>query len=52
MTNWASLAALMVCVFAGYFYRVRVEEAALLRAIGQPYRDYMRRTKRFIPFVF
>jgi protein-S-isoprenylcysteine O-methyltransferase Ste14 len=52
LTNWASLAALMLCVFAGYFYRVRVEEAALVRAIGQPYVDYMRRTKRFIPGVF
>ena len=52
MTNWASLAALLACVFAGYSYRVRVEEAALARAIGQPYREYMRRTKRFIPGVF
>jgi len=52
MTNWASLAALMACVFAGYFYRVRVEETALVRALGQPYVDYMRRTKRFIPGVF
>jgi protein-S-isoprenylcysteine O-methyltransferase Ste14 len=52
MTNWASLAALLACVFVGYAYRVQVEEAALVRAIGQPYRDYMRRTKRFIPLVF
>ncbi len=49
--NWASLAALLACVFIGYSYRVRVEEAALLRALGQPYRDYMRRTRRFIPGV-
>ena len=50
--NWASLSALMVCVVMGYAYRVRIEEAALVRALGQPYRDYMRRTKRFIPAVF
>ena len=52
MTNWASLAALLVCVFLGHFYRVRIEEQALIRAIGQPYVEYMRHTKRFIPLVF
>ncbi len=52
MTNWASLIALLVCVFLGYFYRVRIEEAALIQTIGQPYIEYMRRTKRFIPLLF
>lgn len=52
MANWASLVALLVCVFAGHFYRVRIEEKALIRSIGQPYVDYMRRTRRFIPLLF
>ena len=52
LSNWASLLALLACVFAGYAYRVRVEEAALARVLGQPYEDYRRRTKRFIPWVF
>ncbi len=52
MTNWASLVALLACVLLGYTYRVSVEENALIRAIGQPYVEYMHRTKRFIPFVF
>lgn len=52
MTNWASLLILMVCVLVGHLYRVRIEEEALTQAIGQPYIDYMRRTKRFIPWVF
>ena len=52
MTNWASLAALLICVFLGHFYRVSIEEQALTRTIGQPYIEYMRRTKRFIPWVF
>jgi protein-S-isoprenylcysteine O-methyltransferase Ste14 len=52
MTNWASLVALLVCVFAGHFYRVRIEEKALIRTIGQPYVEYMRRTWRFIPLLF
>ncbi len=52
LTNWASLGALLVGVFLGHFYRVRVEEQALVQAIGQPYREYMRRTRRFVPWVF
>jgi protein-S-isoprenylcysteine O-methyltransferase Ste14 len=28
-----------------------VEERALVAALGDRYLDYMRRTKRFIPFV-
>ena len=52
MTNWASLVALLLCVFLGHIYRVSIEEQALIRTIGQPYIEYMRRTKRFIPWVY
>jgi protein-S-isoprenylcysteine O-methyltransferase Ste14 len=51
MTNWASLAVLLVCVLLGHLYRVCVEEQALLRSIGQPYVEYMRHTRRFIPGI-
>ena len=50
--NWASLAALLVCLGIGYVYRISVEEAALIAALGEPYQRYMRRTARLIPFVF
>ena len=36
---------------AGYAYRIRVEERALASELGEPYRRYMRRTKRLIPLV-
>ena len=52
MTNWASLIALLICVLSGHLYRVRIEEKALIQAIGQPYIEYMHRTRRFIPLVF
>jgi protein-S-isoprenylcysteine O-methyltransferase Ste14 len=52
MTNWASLIALLLCVFSGHLYRVRVEEKALIQAIGQPYIEYMQHTRLFIPWVF
>jgi protein-S-isoprenylcysteine O-methyltransferase Ste14 len=50
--NWISLLVLMTVVIAVYGYRVVVEERALAATIGEPYRLYMRRTTRFVPFVF
>jgi protein-S-isoprenylcysteine O-methyltransferase Ste14 len=50
--NWISVAVLFVGVSAVYAYRVAVEERALAEVIGDPYRRYMQRTKRFVPFVF
>ena len=52
LTNWASLVVLLVLVLVGHLYRVRVEEKALIQSIGQPYVEYMHRTKRFIPLMF
>ena len=52
MTNWASLISLLLCVFSGHFNRVKIEEKALVETIGQPYIDYIRHTKRFIPLLF
>ncbi len=52
LTNWASLVAMLAGGLIGLLYRVNVEEHALVEALGQPYRDYMRHTKRFIPFMY
>ena len=52
LTNWLSLPILMASAFVGYGYRVRVEERALCDALGQAYRDYMKRTRRFIPYLW
>ncbi len=49
--NWAGLLALLACGAIGYAYRIKIEEAALTTAIGAPYKQYMTRTKRLIPFV-
>jgi protein-S-isoprenylcysteine O-methyltransferase Ste14 len=52
LSNWASLVVMLAGGLIGLLYRVRVEERALVEALGQPYRDYMRTTTRFIPFMF
>ncbi len=51
-TNWLSLISILVAGFTGYSFRVMVEERTLLAALGDPYREYMQHTKRFIPFVY
>lgn len=49
--NWLSLGLLLGAWAVAYTYRVRVEERVLIAAMGDPYRAYMKRTKRFIPFI-
>jgi protein-S-isoprenylcysteine O-methyltransferase Ste14 len=49
--NWLSLLVIMGCTLIGFSYRIRVEEHALQKHLGQRYQEYMQRTKRLIPFV-
>ncbi|MFC9516749.1 methyltransferase family protein [Nocardiaceae bacterium NPDC056970] len=49
-TNW--LAPLTVLgLAAAYVVRIPHEERVLVEGLGEPYRQYMRRTRRLIPFV-
>jgi protein-S-isoprenylcysteine O-methyltransferase Ste14 len=50
MTNPLAFLGLLAPL-AGYAYRIRVEERALVQALGEPYRSYMKRTKRLLPFL-
>ena len=52
LDNWAALAVLMVPVSVVFWWRMRIEEAALFETFGERYRDYMRRTRRLIPFIY
>ena len=49
--SWISVAILFLVHCCLYGIRVAVEEKALVETLGEPYRQYMLRTKRFIPFV-
>jgi len=51
LTNWLSVLIITVAGALGYIYRVHVERA-LLANLGARYEQHMRRTKRFVPFVF
>jgi protein-S-isoprenylcysteine O-methyltransferase Ste14 len=50
--NWAALLVTLLPIFAALIRRMNVEEEALSRALGSRYTDYMRRTKRLVPFVY
>ena len=50
--NWAGLVAAVFCLGAAYSYRIPIEEAALTAALGDPYKEYVRRTWRLVPFLF
>lgn len=52
LSNLASLLLIMLPVSAAFLYRMRIEEAALSQALGDVYRDYCRRSKRLIPFIY
>jgi protein-S-isoprenylcysteine O-methyltransferase Ste14 len=50
-TDWLSLACFALAL-PGVAYRIKVEEGALILALGESYRDYMRRTPRLVPHLF
>jgi protein-S-isoprenylcysteine O-methyltransferase len=49
--HWIWLVMMMVPISMAFARRIAVEEAALSAGLGEPYRAYMRRTKRLVPFV-
>ena len=51
LCSWLSLVLLTVTALATYAYRVRIEEHALVDNLGEPYRAYMRESRRFIPYI-
>ena len=52
LRNWATLLVILLPIGAAFIHRMNVEEDALSRALGPRYAEYMRRTKRLVPFVY
>ena len=52
LRSTVSLGCMMIPILAGLGYRIKVEERALEESLGEPYKAYMRRTKRLIPLVW
>lgn len=52
LNNYLSLLMLVGLVGAAFFYRIKVEEKTLIEQFGDDYINYMKKSKRLIPFVF
>jgi protein-S-isoprenylcysteine O-methyltransferase Ste14 len=52
LCNWAALLVIVLPIGAAFIHRMNVEEDALSRALGARYDEYMKRTKRLVPFIY
>ncbi|MGH3621741.1 MAG: methyltransferase family protein [Sciscionella sp.] len=52
VNNILGIVALLACVFAGAYYRIRVEERVLTRELGAEYSTYAAHTARLLPGVW
>src|SRR5262245_34861152 len=52
LSNWVSLAVVVIPTFFAFRRRMSVEEHALANGLGSPYTTYMKRTKRLVPFIY
>jgi protein-S-isoprenylcysteine O-methyltransferase Ste14 len=50
--NWLAIPAALVPPLVAFAIRIRHEEQVLAAELGEPYRAYMRRTRRLIPGVW
>ena len=49
--SWFSFPLIAIASIATYWYRVTIEEQALLGTIGEQYASFMKERKRFIPYI-
>jgi protein-S-isoprenylcysteine O-methyltransferase Ste14 len=49
--SWGALLVLLGVFSVSFGYRMRVEEKMLLSELGEDYDNYMKRTKRLIPYL-
>ena len=52
LDNWAALLVILLPIGVAFIHRMNVEENALSGALGSQYTDYIRRTKRLVPFIY
>jgi len=50
--SWAGVLVIVPVTVMTYRYRMVVEERVLADVIGEPYEEFMRTRKRFIPYIY
>ena len=52
LQNWLSLGIAIILPLTALLYRIHVEEETLVSSMGSNYREYQRRTKKLIPWIW
>jgi protein-S-isoprenylcysteine O-methyltransferase Ste14 len=52
LQNWLSLSIAVLLPLVALFYRIQVEERALVYSLGSAYIEYQKKTKRLIPWIW
>jgi protein-S-isoprenylcysteine O-methyltransferase Ste14 len=52
LNNWASLFIIIIPVTWATLYRINIEEKALLEQFGKAYEEYIKKTRRLIPWIY
>ena len=51
LQSWGAVLITLLILSLAYGYRIHVEEKLLVTELGDEYIDYMKRTKRLIPYI-
>ena len=52
LNNWISLPVILIPIISAFIFRINIEEKLLMKQPGLNYGEYIKRTKRLIPFVY
>ncbi len=52
LNNAISLVVILLLVVPSFLYRIHVEERLLINEFGTEYREYMKQTRRLIPWIY
>ncbi len=52
LNNWLSLILVFMPILLSFIHRMNIEEKVLTEQFGKEYSDYIKRTKRLIPFLY
>ena len=52
LSNWISTIIIFILLFSSLTYRIKIEEKVLINEFGSEYSNYIRNTKKLIPYIF
>jgi protein-S-isoprenylcysteine O-methyltransferase Ste14 len=50
--NWAGLAIVFIPTLFAFIHRINIEEKVLTEQFGNQYTDYIKKSKRLLPFIY